>query len=475
MIKEQRMDIARWIDEHAGTFIEASDRVWASPEVKFKESVSAQVLADALEAAGFQVERGVAGMPTAFVGSYGAGAPVIAILGEYDALPGLSQDCVPYQKPLNAGAPGHGCGHNLLGAGSLAAAVGVAQALAAGEAHGTIRYYGCPAEEGGCGKGYMVKAGLFQDVDLAITWHPADINAVSNINFLAVIQAYFRFHGRTAHAAADPFNGRSALDAVELMNVGTNYLREHIPGDARIHYVITKGGGAANVVPDLAESYYMVRSPKMNQARELFERVKAVAQGAALMTGTTFEIIPDVGFSNLILNDTIAGVLHEKLLQIHPPSYTPEEYDFAREITRTVPAGSAQAWARVLGPEAVKLVTAYQDKMLFDTIMPLVSLDISMPGSTDVGDVSWVTPTCQISTTCGVLGTPGHSWQQVAQGGMSIGHKGLLYAGKVMGAAALEFMQRPELVQQAQAEFKERTKGLAYESPIPDGLNPPTY
>ena len=467
------MDIVKWIDENAETFIQASDRVWAAPEVKFKDVQSAQVLADTLEAAGFRVERGVAGMPTAFVGSYGEGKPVIAILGEYDALPGLSQDRVPYQKPLVGGTPGHGCGHNLLGAGSLAAAVGAAQAIAAGDAAGTIRYYGCPAEEGGCGKGYMVRAGLFEDVDLSITWHPADINGVSNINWLAVIQSYFRFHGKTAHAAGDPYNGRSALDAVELMNIGANYLREHMPPDARIHYIITKGGMAANVVPDLAESFYMVRSPKMSQVRELFERVKALAQGAALMTGTTFEIIQDVGFSNLVLNDTIAGVLQEKMLQIHPPQYTAQEYQFAREISQTVPPNSAVESARMLGPEAVKLIAAQQEKLLFDAVMPLVSLDIALPGSTDVGDVSWVTPTSQIMTACGILGTPGHSWQQVAQGGMSIGHKGMLYAGKVMAAAAVEFMQRPDLVEKARSEFAQRTKDLVYESPIPEGLNPP--
>ena len=467
------MDIAQWIDDHAETFIQASDRVWAAPEVKFTEAVSARVLADALEAAGFRVERGVAGMPTAFVGSYGSGAPVIAILGEYDALPGLSQDRVPYQKPLTPGGAGHGCGHNLLGAGSLAAAVGAAQAIAAGDAHGTIRYYGCPAEEGGCGKGYMVRAGLFEDVDLSITWHPGDVNGVMNLNFQAVMQAYFRFHGKTAHAAGDPQNGRSALDAVELMNIGVNYLREHIPQDARVHYIITKGGAAANIVPDLAESFHMVRSSRMSQVRELFERVKAVAEGAALMTGTSFEIIPDVGFSNLVLNDVIAEVLQEKLLEIHPPAYSEEEYQFAREIAKTVPVFSPQESAGMLGPTAVKMIAAQAERLLFDAVLPLVSLDVTLPGSTDVGDVSWVTPTCQIGTTCGILGTPGHSWQQTAQGGMSIGHKGLLYAGKVMAAAAVEFMQRPELVEKAQAEFRHRTRDVIYESPIPEGLNPP--
>jgi aminobenzoyl-glutamate utilization protein B len=315
------MDIVKWIDDNQAVFTGISDQIWAAAEIKFQERRSAAVLADALEKAGFTLQRGVADMPTAFIASYGAGKPVIAILGEYDALPGLSQDRVPYQKPLVEGAPGHGCGHNLLGTGSLAAAMAVAQAIQAGDVQGTVRYYGCPAEEGGAGKGYMVKAGLFSDVDLALTWHPSVINASASINMLAVMQAYFRFHGKAAHAAADPYNGRSALDAVELMNVGVNYLREHMIPDARVHYIITKGGGAANVVPDLAESHYLVRAPQMGQVQDLFERVKNIAQGAALMTGTAYEVLFDAGFSNLILNDTIADVLNARMVAIGAPQY----------------------------------------------------------------------------------------------------------------------------------------------------------
>lgn len=467
------MNVAEWIDEHAGDFITASDLVWETPELKFQEVVSAQVLSDLLETHQFRVERGVAGMPTAFVATFGTEKPIIAILGEYDALPGLSQDKVPFQKPLMHGGSGHGCGHNLLGAGSLAAAVGAAQAIRAGEARGTIRYYGCPAEEGGSGKGFMIKAGLFDDVDIALTWHPSDLNGVFNINVLALVQAAFRFHGVTAHAAADPYNGRSALDAVELMNVGVNYLREHMPVDARIHYIITNGGAAANVVPDRAESFYLIRAPKMHQVRQLFERVKVIAQGAGLMTETTVEIIPGIGFSNMVLNETVAGVLHEMMVKIEPPAYLDAELEFAKEIAQSVTPDSAVEGARILGPEIVKRVASQTGNLLFRGVLPLVSMDVTLPGSTDVGDVSWVTPTCQISTVCGIMGTPGHSWQQVAQAGMSIGHKGMLFAGKILALAAVEFMQRPDLVETARAEFLQRMGSSRYESPIPDEINPP--
>jgi aminobenzoyl-glutamate utilization protein B len=469
------MDIVQWIDAHAAVFIHASDQVWATPEVKFEEARSAKVLEATLEDLKFRVERGVAGMPTAFVGTYGEGKPLIAILGEFDALPGLSQDRVPYKKPLVEGGPGHGCGHNLLGAGSLAAAAAVAAAIATGDAHGTVRYYGCPAEEGGSGKGYMVREGLFKDVDLTITWHPSDLNEVSNVNTNAVIQAYFRFHGKTAHAAGDPYHGRSALDAVELMNVGVNYLREHMPPEARVHYIITQGGLAANVVPDLAESFYMVRSPQNPQVKTLFERIKAVAQGAALMTETECEVILEPGFSNTIINDTIAGVLQEKLLRIGVPQYSPDELQFAHAIAANIPPWSPQDAGALFGMVMVKALELMKDKVLCDGVMPLVSTSGTMAGSTDVGDVSWVTPTGTFETACGVLGTPGHSWQVVAQSGMGIGHKGMLYAGKVMAAAVIEFMQRPELLSQAQAEFHQRTAGLVYESSIPAGARPPVF
>jgi len=257
------------------------------------------------------------------------------------------------------------------------------------------------------------------------------------------------------------------------MNVGVNYLREHMLPDARVHYVITRGGLAANVVPDLAESFYMVRSPQMPQAKELFERVQQVAQGAALMTGTTVEVIRDVGFSNLVKSDSVSRVLQDKLLSTPMPQYTPEELDFARAIRQTVNKAAILDAARLYGQAGAKMVAARIDQPLFDAVLPLEDLDVTMPGSTDVGDVSWVVPTSQISTVCGALGTPGHSWQQAAHGGMSIGHKGLLYAGKVMATAALEFMHHPKLVAEAKAEFRQRMQDQVYESPIPEGVNPP--
>ena len=276
------MDLMEWIESNQKTFTDLSDAVWSFAEIGYQEVRSSQLLIQALEEAGFSVEKGVAGIPTAFVASYGKNAdPVIGILGEFDALPGLSQDCVPYRKPLVQGAPGHGCGHNLLGVAGIAACFALQQALDAGDIQGAIRYYGCPAEEGGAAKAFMAKAGLFNDVDICLTWHPDSFNGTLWANFLANYRVGFKFHGKPAHAAADPYNGRSALDAVELMNVGVNYLREHMIPDARVHYVITNGGGTApNVVPAEAASLYSVRAPRTDQLNPLFERVKDIARGA---------------------------------------------------------------------------------------------------------------------------------------------------------------------------------------------------
>ena len=276
------MDLMEWIESNQKTFTDLSDAVWSFAEIGYQEVQSSQLLIQALEEAGFSVEKGVAGIPTAFVASYGKNAdPVIGILGEFDALPGLSQDCVPYRKPLVQGATGHGCGHNLLGVAGIAACFALQQALDAGDIQGAIRYYGCPAEEGGAAKAFMAKAGLFNDVDICLTWHPDSFNGTLWANFLANYRVGFKFHGKPAHAAADPYNGRSALDAVELMNVGVNYLREHMIPDARVHYVITNGGGTApNVVPAEAASLYSVRAPRTDQLNPLFERVKDIARGA---------------------------------------------------------------------------------------------------------------------------------------------------------------------------------------------------
>jgi aminobenzoyl-glutamate utilization protein B len=470
------MDIVHWIDKNQGKFTEISDQVWRLAEIGYQETKSAALLADTLEQAGFSVERGIADIPTAFVASYGKGAPVIAILGEYDALPGLSQDKVSHCQPLEDGGYGHGCGHNLLGAASLAAVLSMKEAIAAGDVKGTIRYYGCPAEENGSGKAFMVKAGVFDGVDLSLTWHPGSFNGSMAVNFLANYKIKFRFKGISAHAAANPHTGRSALDAVELMNVGANYLREHIIPEARLHYAILNSGGIApNVVQPEAETLYLVRAPKVDQLNGIYQRVKDIAQGAALMTGTEVEIKFHAGASNILLNDTIVDVLVDKMNQVGPPEFTEEEKKFAEEIKTTFPEGVdiLGSYAKLLGEEAAKMRAKLKDVVLFEDIFPVIKKDIALPGSTDVGDVSWVTPTGQFSTACYALGTPGHSWQLVAQSGMSIGNKGMMYAAKVLALASIEFMTNPDILQEAKKEFETRREGNPYISPIPDGVSPP--
>ena len=468
------MNLAEWIETNQTTFTDLSDAVWGFAELGYREEKSSRLLIESLERPGFTVEQGVAGIPTAFVASYTKGdGPVIAVLGEFDALPGLSQDCVPYRKPLVNGAPGHGCGHNLLGVAGVASCFALKEALDAADLNGTIRYYGCPAEEGGAAKAFMAKAGLFDDVDICITWHPDTFNGVLWANFLANYRVGFKFHGKPAHAAADPYNGRSALDAVELMNVGVNYLREHMIPDARIHYVIVNGGGTApNVVPAEAASLYSVRAPRMDQLIPLFERVKDIARGSALMTGTELEIALYSGMSNLLLNETINNVLQEKLEEIGAPTFSKEDRAFATEISKTIPTDSFEASAPLYGLQDVE-IASMKNTLLHEAVLRPYRPDIVQPGSTDVGDVSWVAPTGQITTACQALGTPGHSWQIVAQGRMGIGHKGMLYAAKVMALAAAAFMRSPELVRKAKQEFQRRRAAVEYSSPIPDGLKPP--
>ncbi len=365
------MNLVEWIDANQKTFTDLSDQVWGFAELGFREVQSSRLLVDAFEKAGFKLEKGVAAIPTAFVAEYSKGAgSVIGILGEYDALPGLSQECLPYKKPLTSGAPGHGCGHNLLGVAGIASCFALKQALDSGELKGTIRYYGCPAEEGGAAKAFMAKAGLFDDVDICLTWHPDMFNATLWANFLAVYRVAFKFHGKPAHAAADPYNGRSALDAVELMNVGVNYLREHMIPGARVHYVITDGGGTApNVVPAEAASLYYVRAPRIDQLNPIYERVKDIARGAALMTGTELEIDLQSGMSNMLLNETVNNVLQKNLEVVGAPKFTPEDFAFAAEISKTIPPDSLEENSVWYGLDAGALADL-KGKFLHQGVLP---------------------------------------------------------------------------------------------------------
>ncbi|MGE5700931.1 MAG: M20 family metallopeptidase, partial [Clostridia bacterium] len=447
-------------------------------ETRFEEYHSAELLCQTLEQEGFTVEKGLAGMETAFVASYGSGGPIVAILGEYDALSGLSQQRgQSVHTPVEAGGNGHGCGHNLLGTGSLAAAVAIRHYLEENQLNGTVRYYGCPAEEGGSGKTFMAREGLFDNVDFALCWHPQNINAIMSVSSLANYQVYFRFKGKAAHAAAAPHLGRSALDAVELMNVGVNYLREHVIPEARMHYAITQTGGLApNVVQAEAEVLYLIRAPKTPQVEEIYQRICKVAQGAAMMTETEVEIVFDKACSNLIPNQTLERVMYDNFRELGVPQFDEAEIELARQIRMTMTEADKnsdlQLLAKLKGPGVNELLNKLKEMELSNFLLPHLQTPLPLPGSTDVGDVSWITPTVQCSTTCFAMGTQLHSWQAVSQGGMSIGQKGMLHAGKVMAATAIDVLMRPEIVAQAKAELLERLSGQSYVCPIPAEIKP---
>ncbi|WP_282935972.1 M20 family metallopeptidase [Paenibacillus sp. RC67] len=458
--------LAAIIESKKDFFIQISDKIWDYAETRFEEKQSAELLCQALEQEGFTVERGAAGIETAFIGSFGSGKPVVAILGEFDALSGLSQNRgVATHNPVQEGGNGHGCGHNLLGTGSLAAAVALKQYMEEHQLPGTIRYYGCPGEEGGSGKTFMAREGVFNDADFALCWHPAPVNGIMPGNSLANYQVYFKFKGRSSHAAASPHLGRSALDAVELMNVGVNYLREHVIQEARIHYAITNTGGTSpNVVQANAEVLYLIRAPKTPQVEEIYQRVCDIARGAALMTGTQLEIVFDKACSNLIGNSTLEEVMHKQFAELGVPVFNESEKELARAIRETLTEEDLKMFRRLKGLE---------DKELADFLLPFSMKGMNVgSGSTDVGDVSWIVPTAQCVTACMAIGTPFHTWQLVAQGGTSIGHKGMLHAGKVMAATALEVMQNPELLEAAKAELNQYLEVEPYVCPIPADVKP---
>jgi aminobenzoyl-glutamate utilization protein B len=457
-----------WIDQNAAALAELSDEVWRFAEVGLHEKRSAAAQAAYLRGQGFSVQLGTTGLPTAIVASYGAGKPVIGFLGEYDCLPGLSQEATPQRKPLCEGGPGHGCGHNLLGVGSLAAAIALKREIEAGSVKGTVRYYGCPAEDSASGKVFMAKQGLFDDLDAALTWHPMHLNTTRWGSNLANNSVRFAFHGRTAHAAANPQMGISALDAVELMNVGVNYLREHIIQDARIHYVITKGGGQPNVVPAEAEVWYYVRAPHRADVEDIYQRVIAIARGACLMTGATVDINFVKGVHEVMHNAVVSQVLEESLLKVGAPQWSDEEMAFAREMEKSFTPGQKES---VLRASAVP--PEYWGLSLHDSIAPGCDHGLVMHGSTDVAEVSWIAPTGEITTAAWVMGVAGHSWQITATSGMSIGHKAMITAARAMAVAGYELMTKPELLAKAHETFVKDTGGKPYVSPLPADMMAP--
>ncbi|MGE7917616.1 M20 family metallopeptidase [Viridibacillus sp. NPDC093762] len=446
--------ISDLVEQKRDKTIELSDKVWETPEIYFQEYKSSEYIIHALETEGFQVEKEVAGLKTAFIGTFGSGKPVVAILGEFDALPALSQKKgLTVSDPVVQDGHGHGCGHNLLGAGAFAAAVAIKDYMEKKELQGTVRYYGCPAEENGGGKTIMAREGLFDDVDFALSWHPFSIPSIMNVSSLANYSVVCKYTGVSSHAAASPHLGRSALDAVELMNVGVNYLREHIIPEARVHYAVTNTGGASpNVVQANAEVAYFIRAPKLRQAEEIIERVHNIAKGAALMTGTTVEFIVQGTVSNLIPNTVLADVMHKNLEAVGVPFYDEFDQQFAREIQNTLSGEEVRAALAICDRATAKQL---EGKAIAD-IVPPFGMEATLAGSTDVGNVSWVTPTMQCGTACFALGTPLHTWQVVSQGAMPIAHKGMLQAGKVMACTAIEIMQNPDIIEQAKSELKDR-------------------
>ena len=473
---EKKQVALSYLDGQAALFTGLSDQIWDSPELSLKEYKAAALYCRTLRELGFTVTEKLCGIDTAFCGSYGSGRPLIGILGEFDALSGLSQKAgAAEEQPLQPGGSGHGCGHNLLGAGSLAAAVAVKRYLELSGRPGTVIFYGCPGEEGGSGKAYMAREGLWRELDAALSWHPSDVNQVTTGTNNSCIQVLYRFKGVAAHAAGEPHMGRSALDAVELMNIGVQFLREHMTDDCRIHYAVTDAGGVSpNVVQAHAAVLYMVRANKVADSVKLQARVDDIARGAALMTGTDFERVFIDGTAELLPNFALEDALYENFQAVGVPQYHAEETAQAAALRESFPHG-----LRVPGTgarfdtaieEQVRALTDNLNKPLNDFLLPLYHGTGFTPGSTDVGDVSWLTPTAQIEVACWPSEVAGHSWQIVSCGKSSFAHKGLLCAGKVLAATAIDLLEQPALLDAARAEFQKRAAG-GYVCPIePDAI-----
>jgi aminobenzoyl-glutamate utilization protein B len=451
-IKKNKQSIVKSIESHQKEMIALSDDIWALAETAFEENKSAKLLADYAEQQGFTVERGVAGMPTAFVATYGSGKPVISVLGEFDALPGISQKAQPTKATLNEGAAGHGCGHNLFGVGSLGAAIAVKELIESGKIKGTIKFFGTPSEEKYFGKIWMVRAGLWDDVDVNISWHPSAETEADVQSSLALIDFKVEFFGQAAHASADPWNGRSASDALEIYTNGINYYREHVKPTVRMHYHIQDGGQVVNVVPDYSRLWMRVRDTKRSGMMPVYDRVVKMAEGAAIMANVDYKVSLISGIYEVLVNREGGAIMQSNLELLGPIKYTDSEITFGKKIQE------------VTGKEQIGMDSE---------IKPLLATkEHPGGGSTDVGDVSWNVANINLGVTTAPKDTPWHSWAVVACGGMSIGHKGMVYAAKAMAMTMTDLFENPKMVEKVKAEYKERKGDEVYEAIIPDGPPP---
>jgi len=459
------------VDEDAKMLEDLEKDIWNHPQTGFHEDYAAGLLAGVLEKAGFRVQKRVASLPTAFMAEWGSGSPIIGVLGEYDALPGMSQQVNAEKQPVQDGAPGHACGHNLLGTAGVGAVLALKKAMETDGVAGTIRYYGCPAEETLIGKVFMARDGVFDDLDAAITWHPFYANTLWNSESMAMNSFKLNFHGVSAHAANAPHLGRSALDAVMLTECGVNFMREHMTTDARIHCVVTHGGEAPNIVPSYAQMWYYVRAPKRPQVEELYARLLKIAEGATLMTETTFDVDLIAGCYDFMPNQVMGQIINERMKQLGAPAFDEADLELAHQLKNTLPPEQVDGTLRTYRMDAEQLGDPLCDRVL-DAVGSFTQGEVTA-GSTDVGDVSYIVPTGQFTTCCMPLAVAIHSWQSCASTGSSIGAKGMILAAKVLALTGLDLLTKPDVVAAAKQEFKKKTGGKGYVSPLPEGLKPP--
>ena len=473
MSSNQKKLAVDWIEENKELIVDVHQKIWEWAEVGLQELKSGKLMADILEENGFEVERGVAGMPSAFVATYGSGRPAIGMMGELDALPSISNKAVPYREPLVEGGPGHGCGHNSYAATALGASLAAKEVMEKEKLPGTIRCFGCPAEETLVGKVYMVRDGCFDGLDACLGHHPGSMNTAGLRSGNAMNSVKFEFFGKASHAAGSPEQGISAMDAVELMNIGVNYMREHIVQEARVHYVVENGGVQPNVVPPYARSWYYVRAPRRDLVEKYYQRLLKMADGADQMAETTHKVEFLTGVHNGVPNRPLAEAVVSNMREIGAPTYTDEELEFAAKLAESVSHEEKMTRLRKLAeilPGALELEDVDLDTNIYDPFGEEIK---GGGGSSDVADVAWNCPTQQFSTAYFIVGAPGHSWQHVAVGGMSIGHKSTVFASKVMATTVLDLLTKPDLLKKVREDWEERMEGFTYKSPLPPDLKPP--